>query len=100
MRALEDVPSVFAPTSGKTFRMRVTRTALSPASEKYFPTGLWLLQSCVAKKLAPCLATKILAVTTTMFGETAVRTFVCIQKGLLQNLQQPFFLQFETVRRG
>jgi len=43
MRMLEDVFSIFAPTSGKTFRMRVTRTALSPAYEKYFPTGLWLL---------------------------------------------------------
>ena|GEM_PF-2079262 len=45
MRTLANVSSVFAPTSGKTFRMRVTRTALSPATEKYFPTGLWLLQS-------------------------------------------------------
>ena len=36
---LEDVSSGFAPTSGKTFRMRGTRTALSPASDKVFPDG-------------------------------------------------------------
>ena len=36
---LEDVSAVFAPTSGKTFRMRGTRTALSPASDKVFPDG-------------------------------------------------------------
>jgi len=46
-----DASSVVAPTSGKTFRMRVTRTALSPASEKYFPTGLGLLQSCKGFRL-------------------------------------------------
>jgi len=40
----EDKPGGVAPTSGKTFRLQGTRTALSPAAEKYFPTGLWLLR--------------------------------------------------------